>query len=138
MAGIKTHEDLMAWQLSEELKDRVFEFTARPWVARHRDFCDDIRRSARSAPANLSEGFYRFRPRDNAKFVRYALGSLGESKNHLRHARKENDITEDEFQEMWRFATRAIGAATKWHQYLRSCPPDGPEPKPQSHEPRTP
>jgi four helix bundle protein len=57
MAGIKTHEDLIAWQLSEELKDCVFAFTARSAVARHRDICDDIRRSARSAPANLSEGF---------------------------------------------------------------------------------
>ena len=90
MAAIKDHEDLIAWQLSEELKDRVFAFTASPAVARHRDFCDDIQRSARSAPANLSEGFYRFRPRENAKFVRYALGSLGESKNHLRHAQKQS------------------------------------------------
>jgi four helix bundle protein len=130
MPGIKSHEDLIAWQLSEKLKDLVFAFTARSGVARHRDFCDDIRRSARSAPANLSEGFYRFRPRDNAKFVRYALGSLGESKNHLRHARKEGYIVDGEFDEMWRFAKRAIGAATKWHQYLMSCPPDGPQPKP--------
>ena len=129
MAGIKTHEDLIAWQLSEELKDRVVAFTARSAVARHRDFCDDIRRSARSAPANLSEGFYRFRPRDNAKFVRYALGSLGESKNHLRHAFKQSYITDIEFEEMWRFAKRAIGAATRYDQYLMSCPPDGPEPR---------
>ncbi len=130
MAGIKTHEDLIAWQLSEELKDRVFAFTARSGVARHRDFCDDIRRSARSAPANLSEGFYRFRPRENATFVRYALGSLGESKNHLRHALKENYVTQQEFDEMWRFAKRAIGAATRLHKYLKSCPPDGPKSNP--------
>ena len=135
MAGIKTVQDLIAWQLSEELKDRVFAFTARSAVARHRDFCDDIRRSARSAPANLSEGFYRFRPRDNAKFVRYALGSLGESKNHLRHALKEHYITQDEFNEMWRSAKRAIGAATKYHQYLMSCPPTGPEPPPETENP---
>jgi four helix bundle protein len=129
MAGIRRHEDLIAWQLSEELKDRIFAFTARSAVARHRDFCDDIRRWARSAPANLSEGFYRFRPRDNARFVRYALGSLGESKNHLRHALKQRYITRPEFEEMWRFAKRAMGAAAKWHQYLKSCPPDGPEPR---------
>ena len=135
MARIKTVEDLIASQLSEELKDRVFAFCRAVGCPRHRDFCDDIRRSARAAPANLSEGFYRLRPRDNAKFVRYALGSLGASKNHLRHALKEHHITQDEFNEMWRFAKRAIGAATKYHQYLMSCPPAGPEPPPETENP---
>jgi four helix bundle protein len=126
MATIKSHEDLVAWQLSEELKDRVYEMIANSAAGRDRDFCDDIRRSARSAPANLSEGFHRFRPRDNARFVRIAIGSLGETMNHLGHARKQRYLSDHEFAELLRLAKRARGASTSWLAYLDSCPPDGP------------
>jgi four helix bundle protein len=132
MASIDSHEDLVAWQLSEKLKDGIFEFTKRQAVAKDRGFCDDIRRSGRSAPANLSEGFYRFRPRDNARFVRIAIGSLGETLNHLGHARKEAYLTQPEFEELWNLAKRAKNASTGWLTYLDSCPPDGPARKPRS------
>ena len=115
MATIKSHEDLVAWQLSEELKDRVYAILARSRPSRDRDFCDDIRRSARSAPANLSEGFHRFRPRDAGRFVRIAIGSLGETINHLGHARKQGYISEDEKAELVVLAKRARGASIRWH-----------------------
>jgi len=141
MAGIRRHEDLVAWQLSEQLKEKVLACTARPAVARNRDFCDDIRRAARSAPANLAEGFGRFWPHDNAKSVRTALGSLAEVQNHLRDALKERYITEDEHREMAHLTKRAIGASTRWHQYLKSCKPGDPTPwlkeKPRTNEPGT-
>ena len=124
MGTLDSHEDLDAWKLSEELKDRVFEIIVRPATARDRDFCDDLRRSARSAPANLAEGFYRFRPRDNARFVRIALGSLGETMNHLGHARKQKYITADEYAVLCRLNRRAIGASKAYVKYLDSCPLD--------------
>ena len=40
MAGIRSHEDLVAWKLSDELEDHVYEITARPSARRDRDFCD--------------------------------------------------------------------------------------------------
>jgi len=46
-----------------------------------------------SAPANLSEGFGRYRPRDNARFVRTAIASLIETINHLGHAFKQQIIS---------------------------------------------
>src|SRR5689334_7183522 len=94
MPTIKHHKDLLAWQLASELKRRVFQIVARPSVARHFNFCDQIRRSSRSGPANLAEGFWRYRPRENAKFVRVALGSLGETVNHLFDAFTEKYIEE--------------------------------------------
>jgi four helix bundle protein len=126
MAAIKSHEELVAWQLSSELEDRVYAFVEKPAAARDRDFCNDIRRSARSAPANLAEGFGRFRPRENAKCVRISLGELHETRNHLRHAFKRGYIDQKEFDEMVRLVKRAVGAAAKWHAYLMSCSPDGP------------
>jgi four helix bundle protein len=126
MTGIKSHEDLVAWQLSDELEDRVYEVTARSDAQTDRDFCDDIQRSGRSAPANLSEAFHRFRPRDMARFARIALGSIGETINHLRHAKKRKYITEQEYDEWTALASRAYKATTGWLTYLKSCPPEGP------------
>ena len=122
MATIEHHEDLVAWQLATELKERVFEFTARTAVSKHREFCDQIQTSSRSAPANLAEGFWRYSPRDNARFVRIALGSLGETANHLRDAWKENYITEDEYATLAKLARRALGITIRWHTYLKHCP----------------
>jgi four helix bundle protein len=127
LATIKSHEELDAWRLSDALEDRVYELTARSAARKDLDFCDDIRRSARSAPANLSEGFHRFRPRDNARFVRIAIGSLGETLNHLRHAWKHKYISDEEYGEMALLAKRARGASTAWLAYLDSCSPDGPD-----------
>jgi four helix bundle protein len=133
MATIEHHEDLVAWQLATELKERVFEITARAAVLKHRDFCEQIQTSSRSAPANLAEGFWRYRPRDNARFVRIALGSLGETANHLHDAWKENYISEDEYVSLAKLVRRALGITIRWHTYLKHCP-DQPS---HSQKPRT-
>ena len=122
MATIEHHEDLVAWQLATELKERVFELTARTAVSKHREFCDQIHTSSRSAPANLAEGFWRYSPRDNARFVRIALGSLGETANHLRDAWKENYITEDEYATLAKLARRALGITIRWHTLSETLP----------------
>jgi four helix bundle protein len=122
MATLNSHEDLDAWRLAVELKEWVFRIVKRPGVARHFKFCDDISRSARSAPANLAEGFWRYRPRDNARFVRNALGSLGETQNHLRDAFTEKYIDEEEYRDIHALNERALRVSVGWHTYLMSCP----------------
>ena len=137
MTAIKSHEDLVAWQLSDELEDRAYEITARPTARKDRDFCDDIQRSGRSAPANLSEAFHRFRPRDMARFARIALASIGETMNHLRHAWKHKYITKEEYDDWTALAHRAYKATNGWITYLKACPADGPGGKPNSAGKRT-
>jgi four helix bundle protein len=122
MATIKDHEDLQAWQLADELKRRVLQILKRTEVARHVDFCDQITRSTRSAPANLAEAFWKYLPREKAYFVRIALGSLGETQNHLRDGVDEGYYPESEFAELRTLTKRAIGASIEWHKYLMRCP----------------
>ncbi len=88
-----------------------------------------FRFSGRSAPANLAEGFGRYRPRDNARFVRIAIASLDESLNHLLHARKQKYVTPQEHETLTVLAKRARGASTRYLNYLESCPPNGPKRK---------
>jgi hypothetical protein len=76
---VETFKDLECWKLADELKQAVHAITARPPISQDRDFCTDIRRSARSVPSNIAEGFGRF---DHGEFGRYlsiALGSLAET-----------------------------------------------------------
>jgi hypothetical protein len=61
--GVRDFRDLVAWQLSHELKCEVLAFTDTGPAARDFRYRDDIRSSSASAPSNISEGFGRFRAR---------------------------------------------------------------------------
>jgi four helix bundle protein len=81
--GVRDFTDLVCWQLAYELKCEVFAFTAIGPASRDFKYCDQIRASSASAPANIAEGFGRFRPRDAARFFEIARASLMETRNHL-------------------------------------------------------
>ena len=121
MAGVKHHEDLVAWQLSEELRHVIVGFLAVHAVSRHRRFCDQIDRSSSSAPANIAEGFARYKPREFARYMRIALGSLGETQNHLRRALKDGILSQEQFDKAWSLSIGAIKASKRLHSYLRRC-----------------
>ena len=122
MSGFKTPEEFDAWQLAWELKERIVAFTALPPAVRDGEFCKEILKAARSAPDNISEGFYRFNPTDFANFVRIARGSLGEVRNQLRHAHSCKYLNDAEYGEIDRVCRRAMGAATGLRLYLLSLP----------------
>ena len=132
MPGFQSPEEFDAWKLAWELKERVVALTATKAAARDFKFCDEILESARSAPDNISEGFYRFNPPDFANFVRIARGSLGEVRNQLRHAHASKYLPDEEFRELSRLCRRAIGACTGLRLYLLSLPKnfDPRKPKP--------
>ena len=114
-------EDLVAWQLCYQLKERVSEFTSRPAVGRQPELCRQIRRSSRSSAALIAEGFGRFRPKDFARFLEMAIGSLDETRNHLRDAADCRCITVEEFKALWHLSYRARRACSSLHAYLRTC-----------------
>ncbi len=76
-------QDLLAWQLSYELKCEVVAFTATGPASKDFKYRDQIQDSSASAPRNISEGFGRFRPGEFARFLEFARGSLMETQNHL-------------------------------------------------------
>lgn len=121
MLVARRFEELIAWQLCYELKMRVLELTSRPNVRRDSDFCRQIRKSSRSSPALIAEGFGRFRPRDFARFIEMAIASLDETRNHLRDAADSKYITVEEFRLHWHLSHRARRASSALHAYLRHC-----------------
>jgi len=121
MAGARRFEDLLAWQLASELSEDVSTLTAKPRVARDRKFCEQIEAAAASPPANIAEGFGRFSPREFARFLRIARGSLLETRNHVLKAKANGYITEAESAGLLRLQSRATGAVTRLLRYLDSC-----------------
>jgi four helix bundle protein len=81
--GVRRFQDLVAWQLAHELKCEIFTSTSSGPASRDFEYKDQIRRAGSSAPANIAEGFGRFRPKDFARFLEFACASLVEIENHL-------------------------------------------------------
>jgi len=128
------YRELVCWQLSNDLKRRVYAIIDKPPVSRDFEFCRQIRGSARGAPRTISEGFGRFRPLEFARYLEFARASLLETQNHLDDALDNKYITDETHHELFKLADRAIGATTKLQQYLNTCK----EPPRQGREPGTP
>ena len=117
---IDDFRNLVAWQLSDQLKCEVFAFTAIGLAARDFRYRDQIRDSSASTTRNIAEGFGRFNPGEFAKFCEYALGSLEETKNSLIDGRDRGYLEARLFSRLWNLA-RAVERATKHLAlYLRS------------------
>ena len=94
---MKTFEELEAWKSARELRKANSRLAKTfPNDERFR-LVDQIIRSSRSLPANISEGFGRFHFQENIQFCRQARGSLSETLEHLICALDEGYIDEATF-----------------------------------------
>jgi four helix bundle protein len=93
---IRTFEGLDCWKACRELRVFIVRDVV-PLLPKEERFrlSDQIIRAARSATANLAEGYGRFHHLDNAKFCSNARGSVWEVLDHLITAADEGLITQD-------------------------------------------
>jgi len=118
------YRELECWQLSNELKKRIFAFLATAPAKHDFDFCRQIRGSARGATRTIAEGFGRFRPADFSRYLDYAHGSLMETQNHIDDALDSGYINQSTHKELFALANRAIGATSGLQRYLKTCHPE--------------
>ena len=119
-------EDLIVWQLSDQLQTEIFEFTSHPPTSRDFKYCDQIRDSIRSAKRNASEGFGRYYPKEFARFLRITQGSLQETKNHLLDGLRQKYLSAERHEQLKRLCLRATKANVRLIAYLRTA--KAPEP----------
>ena len=86
MKEIKTFKDLKVWQLSHKLSLDVANLVKTFPGDEKYDLVSQMRRSARSVPTNISEGFGRFHFNDKLTFYERARASLLELRNHFEEA----------------------------------------------------
>jgi len=128
MAGWKDFKEIAAWQHARELKLQIDEFLARPEVKRKFSLADQLYNSARSAPANIAEGFGKFGNKEFARYARIAKASEVEVLNHLIDLHDQRLITEDELMIAEHKTRRALKAVVGLIRHLETTP-DPPRPK---------
>jgi four helix bundle protein len=126
MAGARRFTELAAWQRAHELQVLSEELLKLPAVQRNFKFRDQLSDASSSGPRNIAEGYGRFRPRENAQFVRVAKGSANEVLTLFIEARTRGYIAADDFARFETAANRAIGTIVGYLNYLERCAPEGP------------
>jgi four helix bundle protein len=121
MAGKRDHTEFDAWQFSDAVRRKVRVVVARPAFRMELDLRAQLKRAAEGPCANIAEGFSRYFPKDFARFVRIAKGSLTEVIVHIGTARDKGLATEAEFKDIQSHARRARGAATGLIRYLETA-----------------
>ena len=114
----KRYDELEAWQLANELKLGVYELIDSTPARNDFEFRDQLRDSASSAPANISEGFGYFRHKEFAQRVRTARAEELETHNHLRDGVDRHYWSAGQAQPLMRLAERASAAAGGLIRYL--------------------
>ena len=87
---VRSIREFVCWQLAEELKCQILALTAEGPASRDFKFRDQLRDAASSATSNMAEGFEYFQPAQFARFLGYAVGSLGETQDRLLDALDRN------------------------------------------------
>jgi len=116
----KTFEDMPVWQKAMDLAVKIFELTENLPKKEDYGLTSQIRRSALSVSANISESFGREHTLDKLNFYYHSRGSLSETKSHLIYGTRVKYFNEFEFKELealiqsiWKEINRIIATLKK-------------------------
>jgi len=94
---IKNFKDLIVWQKAHKLSLDIAKLVRAFPKDEKYDLVSQMRRSARSIPSDISEGFGRFHFNDKLTFYERGRSSLLELHNHFEEALGNNYIDKDIF-----------------------------------------
>jgi four helix bundle protein len=121
-------ENLDVYHLAEDLSDSVWDIVVK-WNQLAQDTVGkQLIRAADGIGANIAEGAGRGTYRENSQFVKYARGSLYETKHWLRRAFRRKLLTQPQIN---RLKAMLDGLAPRLNAYLRSLHRRMPSAKPR-------
>ena len=94
------HKKLSLWQGSMELAVLVYQVTSGFPKSETFGLTRQIRRSAGSVPANISEGAARGTPKELIRFLRISSGSLSELDTHIDLSYRLKYLDQDTFNDL--------------------------------------
>lgn len=119
-----SHEDLICWRLSDELRQLIIKHTGSGPVAKDFRFISNLRDAISSACRNQAEGFYKFKHKEQRPYFKTARASLGETKDGIRDGCQRGYFSPDVAEEMRNLCGRAMIANLRWLKSLeRPDPP---------------
>lgn len=104
MMEIKSFKDLIVWQKGMLLVKMAYALTEKFPDKEKFGLTSQIRRSAVSIPANISEGWGRKSTKSYIQFLNIAVGSLYEIQTHMLISKELNYITDEECLEFEKLA----------------------------------
>jgi four helix bundle protein len=107
---VRKHQDLIAWQLCSQFRRLVLRYTKTGAVSKDYDYRRQLRRAARSACYNTSEGFYRYKHGEFGHQLNVARASLGEALDQIDEGVEVDYFTKTQHTEMKRICLRAMKA----------------------------
>jgi four helix bundle protein len=107
---VRRHEDLIAWQLCSRLRRLVLTALRKGPAANDFDYRTQLRKAARSACYNTSEGFYLYGHGLFRRHLDIARASLGEALDQIDEGLENQYFTAEQHLEMRRMCLRAVKA----------------------------
>ena len=121
----KSHEELICWQLADELRQLIIKHTDPERVVKDFRFSSAtcVTRSRRRAGTSRKAST-KFRHKRAATLLQTARASLGETKDGIRDGHQRGYFSAETADEMTKLCGRAMIANLRWLQSL-----DRPDPK---------
>ncbi len=119
VSGARGFEDLECYQLALAVMVNAHEFVNQLPLEEKYDLVSQIRRSSKSTPANIAEGYGRYHYLDSLKFYSNARGSLNETLAHFINARSLAYIDQVYFDLLYQLARQAEKALNGYMNYVR-------------------
>jgi four helix bundle protein len=94
---VRSFKDLKVWKLSHKLSIEVSELVKTFPKDEKYDLADQMRRSSRSIPSEIAEGFGRFHFNDKLTFYERGQSSLLELRNHFEEAKGNKYINNKQY-----------------------------------------
>ena len=119
----KSHEELICWQLADQLRQMIIEHTEGGPAARDLRFTSNLRDAISSACRNQAEGFYKYKHSSQRPYFVTARASLGETKDGIRDGQQRGYFTSELADEMSQLCGRAMIANLRWLKSLNRPDP---------------
>jgi four helix bundle protein len=115
--------DLVAWQRAMDLAEGIYRVTHLLPPDERFGLVTQMRRSARSIPANIAEGYGRARTGDYRRFLAIAFGSLLELETDLELASRLGLIPNPQLRSVMALASEVGHLLAALRRSLRHCKP---------------
>ena len=117
---MKTYQELVVWQLADELRKEIFRLPREGTASRDFRFADQLRSAVSSIAANIVEGFGRYGSTEFARYLGIAFASAAETANWLDDGVARGHWVDDEVAAARQLLRRLNPALTHLMRYLRS------------------
>ena len=121
MQGARRYQDLIVWQLADQIRVLVFKLTARECFARDFKLHSQTEDAGNSVCRNIAEGFG-CKHKEFARFLEISRRSLNELGDSFRTAQLKRYVTAHDYEPIWRLSHRLYPAFARLIRYLQTTP----------------